>query len=136
MTRVSIGLVALALLPTAIACGSPRRSEPLVGAQSLSQDERRGQVIFYRLCHQCHPYGEAGLGPAINSNPMPSFMKRQQVRRGLGAMPAFSDAILTDRELEMLMVYLDALEEHPEQSRSDRRASVVSWSRPTRASGH
>jgi mono/diheme cytochrome c family protein len=94
-------------------CGSARRSEPLVGSPPLqTAEERRGQALFFEFCHQCHPHGESGLGPAINSNPAPLFAFRQQVRRGLGAMPAFSDEIISDGDLDALLAYADALREH------------------------
>jgi mono/diheme cytochrome c family protein len=95
-----------------IACGSARRSEPLVGAPRLNAEEQHGQVLFHKFCHQCHPFGEGGLGPAINSNPAPMTAFRVQVRGGLGAMPAFSDAIIPDRDLDQLLAYVDALREH------------------------
>ncbi|WDT80226.1 MAG: cytochrome c [Candidatus Manganitrophus sp.] len=53
----------------------------------------RGETIFMHACNQCHPKGEAGLGPALNNKPLPAFMIRFQVRHGLGAMPAFSKKI-------------------------------------------
>jgi len=97
------------------ACGSPRRSEPLVGAPQLaSVEERHGEVLFFRFCHQCHPGGEAGLGPAINNKPAPMPLVRLQVRKGLGAMPAFPDAIIPERDLDALLAYFDRLREHPE----------------------
>ena len=96
-------------------CGNARRSEPLVGAPRLaSAEEQHGQVLFYRFCHQCHPGGEAGLGPAINNKPMPLPLVRAQVRKGLGAMPAFSDRIIPERDLDALLAYFDRLREHPE----------------------
>jgi mono/diheme cytochrome c family protein len=99
-------------LANCTACGSARRSEPLVGAPSLTLEQQHGQVLFHKFCHQCHPLGEAGLGPAINNNPAPMAAFRLQVRSGLGAMPAFSDKIIPDRDLDQLLAYVDALREH------------------------
>jgi mono/diheme cytochrome c family protein len=104
-------LIALAV-SSCVACGSARRSEPLVGAPRLNATQQHGQVLFHKFCHQCHPYGEAGLGPAINSTPVPMSAFRLQVRSGLGAMPAFSDAIIPDRDLDQLLAYVDALREY------------------------
>lgn len=76
---------------------------------SASADVTRGQRVFMENCHQCHPGGEGGLGPAINNKPLPGFMIKLQVRAGVGAMPAFSaDAIAPD-ELDTLIAYLRAL---------------------------
>jgi mono/diheme cytochrome c family protein len=105
---IAVGLA----LVICLACGSARRSEPLVGSASLTLKEQHGQVLFHKFCHQCHPFGEAGLGPAINSNPAPMAAFRLQVRSGLGAMPAFSDQIIPDRDLDQLLAYVDALREH------------------------
>ncbi len=104
-------VIGLAIL-SSVACGSARRSEPLVGAPRLTAEQQRGQVLFHKFCHQCHPYGEGGLGPAINSNPAPMAAFRLQVRDGLGAMPAFSDTIIPDHDLDQLLSYVDALREH------------------------
>jgi mono/diheme cytochrome c family protein len=106
-------IIALGLaLVSCLACGSARRSEPLVGAPALSLQEQHGQVLFHKFCHQCHPFGEAGLGPALNSNIAPMAAFRLQVRSGLGAMPAFSDEIIPDRDLDQLLAYVDAVREH------------------------
>ena len=61
-------------------------------------------------CDRCHPGGEAGLGPAINS--VPGFVKRFQVRHGLGAMPAFQEDRISDKELNNLLKYLKAMKKH------------------------
>jgi mono/diheme cytochrome c family protein len=102
----------LVLLLTGLnACGSERRQEPMVGALSLTPTEKHGQALFAKYCHQCHPNGEAGLGPAINSNPAPMAAFRLQVRNGLGAMPSFPDEIIPDRDLDELLAFVDAQRE-------------------------
>jgi mono/diheme cytochrome c family protein len=63
-------------------------------------------------CHQCHPGGEAGLGPAINDKPLPGFLIRLQVRNGLGAMPAFSAQEISPDDLDDLIAHLKALRQH------------------------
>jgi len=77
------------LVPTG--CGSARRGEPLIGPVGLSDQARLGRVVFYANCDQCHPGGEAGLGPSLNNKPLPGFAIKTQVRHGLGAMPSFSN---------------------------------------------
>ena len=80
---------------------SARRGEPFLGALRISEPGiARGQQVFYRDCHQCHPGGEAGLGPAINNKPLPGFLIKFQVRNGLGAMPAFSQNEISPEELD------------------------------------
>ena len=85
-----LGIVPIALLAAVLlmGCGSSRRGEPFVGPLALeSRDIQRGQTSFMKHCHQCHPGGEAGLGPALTNKPLPMFLVRAQVRYGLGAMP-------------------------------------------------
>jgi mono/diheme cytochrome c family protein len=58
------------------------------------------------FCQKCHPAGEAGLGPAINSNPAPQFIKRFQVRHGLGAMPSFKKEEISTADLRDISRFL------------------------------
>jgi mono/diheme cytochrome c family protein len=110
------GIVCGALLAGA-ACGSARRREPLSMPVDLDQRAERGRSVFMAHCHQCHPGGEAGLGPALNDKAFPTFLKKFQVRHGLGAMPSFGEKRISDTQLEDLMAYLGALR----QSRSVNR---------------
>lgn len=92
------------------ACSSARRSEPLTGGLVPSSAAlERGERVFYEHCNQCHTGGEAALGPALNNKPLPAFLLRFQVRRGLGAMPAFSEAQIDDGELKDLVAYVTEL---------------------------
>ena len=100
-------LVALAVF--AAGCGAARRGEPIGSPVLLDERAERGRVVFMAKCQQCHPGGEAGLGPALNDKPLPEFLKRFQVRHGLGAMPSFSEQEISDAQLESLMDYLEAL---------------------------
>jgi mono/diheme cytochrome c family protein len=96
-----------ALAPTA--CGSTRRLPPLAPPPALSAQAANGQVAFMEKCNRCHPAGEAGLGPALNDKPFPNFLKRFQVRHGLGVMPHFSDEELSDAQLDAILEYLEAV---------------------------
>ena len=106
----SVSLLAAALVIAS--CGSARRSEPVAGPVTLSPTAARGEQIFMRHCHECHPKGEGGLAPSINDKPLPGFMIGLQVRRGLGAMPEFGPHRISDAELEDLIVYLRELRRH------------------------
>jgi mono/diheme cytochrome c family protein len=91
-------------------CGPQRRDEPFT--QRLQPDDptvAAGQRLFSQHCYQCHPGGSAGLGPAINDKPLPVGLMKTQVRKGLGAMPAFSQAEISDDELVDVIRYLKAL---------------------------
>jgi mono/diheme cytochrome c family protein len=87
-----------------------RKSEPLQQKSFTPKNEqvRQGEVLYMAHCQKCHPAGEAGLGPAINSNPAPQFIKRFQMRHGLGVMPAFSKSELSKSDLRAISKYLRA----------------------------
>lgn len=105
---ISIGI----LVSLVLAC-SARRSEPLVGPLTISSPViTEGRTVFMAHCHQCHPGGEAGLGPALNNKPLPAFAIRTQVRYGFGAMPAFYPDEISENELDALVTYLKALRRH------------------------
>lgn len=107
--------LALALgLAAAAGCG-PQRREPLAGTPVTvdTPAERRGERLFYRFCAKCHPGGEAGLGPALNNKPLPEVAIRAQIRKGLGAMPAFPEDRLPDAQVAEIADYVAALRKAP-----------------------
>jgi len=107
--HLAASLLAGILLLT-VGCMSQRRGEPIAGEFiPSSTEERSGRELFMQLCHQCHPGGMAGLGPAINNKPLPQWLVKTQVRQGLGAMPSFDEAELPDADLDALAEYVSAL---------------------------
>ncbi len=108
--------IAMLLLVTSTVCGacasSARRRPPLAPPPTLSEQADAGQVAFMEKCNRCHPGGEAGLAPALNDKPFPSFLKRFQIRHGLGVMPHFSEEELSDPDLQAILKYLEALKEN------------------------
>jgi mono/diheme cytochrome c family protein len=112
---ISISALLLAISP--VAC-SARRGEPLYGPLRItSAAVESGRQVFMRECHQCHPGGEAGLGPSINDKPLPGFLMKLQVRRGIGAMPAFSQEEISPQELDNLIQFLKELRRHPKNGK-------------------
>lgn len=105
--------VPLILLWIAIGCGSAQRSEPLTGPLRLTDPKlREGRQAFTVNCYQCHPGGQAGLGPALNNKPLSSGAIKYQVRHGLGAMPYFDTGKLPDAQLDAIVAYLMELRKH------------------------
>src|SRR5215218_2614384 len=104
-----IWIAASALLITVGAC-SVRKAEGLTGRNYVPKNEKaaRGEVVFMAYCQKCHPGGEGGLGPSINSNPAPQFIKRFQMRHGLGVMPSFKQTEITKSDLKDISKYLRA----------------------------
>ena len=106
-------LIGVAVIASVMLSCSARRSEPLIGPLPLSSSEiAQGRKVFMMHCHQCHPGGEAGLGPAINNKPLPAFAIRTQIRYGFGAMPAFHRDEISEVELDNLVTFLKALRRH------------------------
>ena len=89
---------------------SSRKSEPVKQKTFQSDNEAilKGEKVFMLHCQKCHPGGEAGLGPAINSSPAPQFLKRFQVRHGLGVMPSFKEDEISKNDLQNISRYLEA----------------------------
>ena len=110
MAKVSAitGVCALVILLSG-ACAS-RRSE-IVKQRAFDPASERianGEKVFMEKCHKCHPAAEAGLGPAISSNPAPQFVKRFQMRHGLGVMPGFKKNEISKSDLRDISKYLHA----------------------------
>lgn len=110
MRRTSAALAIV--VSAALGCGPARRSEPLMGPLALSSDAEAGRTAFMENCTQCHPGGEAGLGPSLNDKALPTFLKKFQVRQGIGSMPSFSEEEIPNDELDDIMAYLKALRDH------------------------
>ena len=92
---------------------SVRRSEPISGPLALENESvRNGQIHYMHHCQKCHPMGEGGLGPALNSLHVPKFLKAFQVRHGLGAMPSFKKDEISPDNLEDIVAYLQALKKN------------------------
>lgn len=113
MRRLFPFIVTGVALLTLVSCASARRGEPIKGPMKISSPEaQKGRHVFERHCSQCHPGGEAGLGPALNNKPLPVFLMKLQVRRGIGVMPSFSKEHISDEELDNLMEYIKGLRRH------------------------
>jgi len=104
-------LLISALIITLCGCGSARRSEPIIGKTEVGINDSvsQGRRLFMANCHQCHPGGEGGLGPAINNKPLPGFLIQFQIRHGLGAMPSFTPDKISEPEVHQIIAYLKAV---------------------------
>ncbi|MFP2907624.1 c-type cytochrome [Pyxidicoccus sp. 3LFB2] len=101
---------ALAMLALA-ACGPSRRGPAFGTPREFNEQEQEGRVLFMRHCNQCHPGGSGGLGPSINNKPLPALAMRTQIRQGVGAMPAFTDEMLSDAQVDAIVAYLNEMQE-------------------------
>ena|SRR5947209_7295407 len=91
-------------------CGPARRDAPYTEPLSLNSPHiANGQRVYMANCHQCHPSGAAGVGPALNDKPLPVWAMKFQVRHGVGAMPAFNQSKISDADLDDLLRYEKSL---------------------------
>lgn len=87
-----------------------RRSEPIKQKEFIPATKRiaNGEAMYMAHCQKCHPAGEGGLGPAINPNPAPGFIKRFQMRHGIGVMPSFKPVEISRSDLRDISKYMHA----------------------------
>lgn len=96
------------VLAVVMASCALRKSEPVKEKYFNEQNSEvvRGEQVYMVHCQKCHPGGEAGLGPALNSNPAPQVIKRFQVRHGLGVMPSFKSNEISKSDLRAMSAYM------------------------------
>jgi mono/diheme cytochrome c family protein len=115
MKTISILCVVLiaSLCVPQVSCSS-RKSEPITGKNYKAENAevKNGETLYMQHCQKCHPGGEAGLGPALNSNPAPQFVKRFQMRHGLGVMPSFTKEEISKSGLRDISKYLTSLKSY------------------------
>jgi mono/diheme cytochrome c family protein len=104
------------------ACSTARRTEPLAPPIDVSDPKvARGEKVFFQHCHQCHPHGQGGLGPAIVNKPLPEFLMKFQVRHGLGMMPSFGPDKISAEDNDALMAYIKAVRDNPSDATASPR---------------
>jgi mono/diheme cytochrome c family protein len=106
-SSVARAVASLLCIGTMASCGTARRGAPIIGERHPADARLAlGEQVFDRKCSQCHPGGEAGLGPALNNKPLPQFAVHIQVRNGVGAMPRFSSNEISDEQLGAVTAYM------------------------------
>jgi mono/diheme cytochrome c family protein len=96
--------------------GGPVARRPNVVPEVQLRDNpgiAEGQRVFMEHCNQCHVGGAAGLGPSLNDRLLPPWFVKFQVRRGLGAMPAYSSSVITETQLDDVTAYMRYIRLHP-----------------------
>jgi mono/diheme cytochrome c family protein len=99
-----ISLFAGAIVSILIFDACQTHKYPLQVKKPETETLMAGEKYFYQYCQKCHPDAESGLGPSIYSRP--SFAKHFQARHGWGAMPKFSEEVLSEKKLEDIVAYL------------------------------
>jgi mono/diheme cytochrome c family protein len=109
LTTITLVLVVSGSACIMISCVA-RKAEPIKYKTFTPGDDRvaNGERVYMIHCQKCHPGGEGGLGPAINANPAPQFVKRFQSRHGLGVMPGFKKSEISKQDLRDMSKYIRA----------------------------
>lgn len=79
---------------------------------AFAQNAENGKRVFVRDgCYECHGY--AGQGTIAGARLAPPVLNAQgmirYVRRPAGAMPAFTDKVLSDQEVNDIYAYLKTI---------------------------
>lgn len=84
-----------------------QKQRAMAGSTNLT-----GEQIFMRSCNTCHPGGQAGMGPTLESMnahfPDDQALKTY-IRKGKGIMPGQPKETINDDELDSLITYLRGL---------------------------
>lgn len=81
-------------------------------AQAAAGDAANGKKLFLRDgCYECHGYGGQGgaAGARIATISLPPQALIRYVRAPAGAMPAYTDKVITDQELTDIHAYLQTM---------------------------
>ena len=106
-TRSLLLVLVLFLLPLPLAFSQQAPSAP-------AGDPQRGKVLWEATehveCRECHGVkGEGAFGPDLAGRNLTRAQFIHSVRKPWGIMPAFTEANISDRELNDLAAYFDTL---------------------------
>jgi len=80
-------------------------------AEQIGDVEKGKRVFVTDGCYECHGYaaqgGRDGARLAQTTMPLPAFVR--YVRRPAGAMPAFTQKVLSDQDLSDIYAFLKSL---------------------------
>ena len=112
MSKTLMAALALVLMATGISAqGVPQPSQPS-RAPALPGDVKAGQALYTKMtCYYCHGTagqgGIAGARIAVVQRSADAFIR--YVRRPTGQMPAYTDRILSDPQLNDIYAFLRSL---------------------------
>jgi mono/diheme cytochrome c family protein len=117
--------ILIVFLPTTFASCSSRRINKDMSSPEDPQIAT-GRLVFKYNCQKCHPNGEAGVGPELNSLRLPKFAIRARVRSRAfllwtGRMPAFKKHEISKKELNDLVAYVKDLEKKDKNVKAGKK---------------
>jgi len=104
-------LVVLATVGLPILSDATRAQVPGRG-QTTNGNVQNGKRLYDRDgCYECHGYAAqgSGAGPRIAATNLSMQVLMRYVRRPFGAMPAYTEKVLSDLELMDIFAYLKTL---------------------------
>jgi mono/diheme cytochrome c family protein len=116
----SVGL-SVACGAALLACGGgasePSKGESSSGDEATAEyqgaigstDVEHGKGVFATYCDDCHPDGDADVGPSLIAEPRTPARLRQQIREGSGKMKPFPEKRVSKDDMEAILAYLDSL---------------------------
>lgn len=123
IARVALTLAGMTLaVAVAVAVSAQDAAVPVVPAAATQAPDtlRTGPQLFADKCVYCHDargWGTRSLArrstpgqeELLQRDMLPAVLVRYAVRRGVGSMPQFTPTEISDAELEVLAIWLDAL---------------------------
>jgi mono/diheme cytochrome c family protein len=117
--RIKLASVGMMFGVVAIACGGGA-SQPGSAASSggeLTQYEGpisstevdRGKELFSTYCDDCHPGGDADVGPSLIAKAHTPPQIRRQIREGSGKMKPFPEKRVTKDDMEAILAFLASI---------------------------
>jgi mono/diheme cytochrome c family protein len=104
---------AAGMLMLLAACTPAKQTASEISPMRMSDTAiQTGERLYNTYCYKCHAMGTGGLGFSLNDKPLPRFAIRLQIRHGLGYMPAFSEEVLSDQQVEEIIDYVIAMRHH------------------------
>jgi mono/diheme cytochrome c family protein len=103
-------LVVVGALAAACATGKPgaKGAKGAPAAAGSGGDVARGQQIFEARCANCHPGGEARIGPSLKATVLPGPLQKET-----GHDPATAlRHILPDNDYDAVLAYVRSLQAH------------------------
>jgi mono/diheme cytochrome c family protein len=98
-----------------VSCSARRVEKEWTTSEADDPLTKKGRLIFKNNCQRCHPNGEAGAGPPLNSIRLPGFLIKARVRSRAfllwaGRMPAFDKHEISRSELQSLIHFMKVME--------------------------
>lgn len=96
-------------------CSSRRIEKDMSTSQTEDPKIMAGRLVFKSKCQKCHPNGEAGVGPEINTVRVPKFLLKARVRSRAfllwtGRMPQFNKHEISPKELDALVTFIKVMQ--------------------------